>query len=185
MQYSVSAKDVLRGEAEALLSGIALDTKFFAIKTGVRTFEAAAYLRRMGADTVEVKTLFQNDFKDYLEKNRIVENAVVRFGRVAISRMDHEVSRAVAGQAADEMLSIAGIKGSAVLFLCDGQVFISARSMGQINMQVIMEKLGGGGSLTNAGAQLKDTTVSEAEARLLDALKEYFEEEGGKAGALR
>ena len=175
LQYMVSAHDVARVEAEALLAGIYLDTKGYTIKTGVRTFEAAAYLRRAGADTIEVKRLFQNDFDDQMTKYRIVTASHIYRDSIAIAVADYQVPRAIAAQAADELLTIHGVHGSFVVFKNDGETIISARSLGQLNVQVITEKLGGGGNITTAGAQPGKVPVEDVVANLKRAIDEVDE----------
>lgn len=164
------------GEAEALLSGIMLDTKNFVLKTGVRTFEAAAYLRRKGADTVRVKRLFSDSIETYKAKYRIVSNAEIR-GNFAVASAEKEFTdiRITSAQAADELLSIQGVNASFVLFPAGGAVNISARSLGDVNVQLIMEAMGGGGHLTMAGAQLPGMTVAEAREKLIAVIGEYTE----------
>lgn len=163
-------------EAEALLAGIMLDTKNFVLKTGVRTFEAAAYLRRKGADTVRVKRLFADSIDAYKEKYRIVANARI-CDDYAIASTEAELHdiRISAAQAADELLSIQGVDASFVVYPAGGVVNISARSLGDVNVQLIMEQLGGGGHLTMAGAQLPDLSVKQAEDRLVSAIKKVKE----------
>lgn len=177
MQYLMDPGDFLRVEAEALMAGIMLDTKNFTMRTGGRTFEAAAYLRRAGADTGEVKKFFQNDLEGTIARYDIIQNAHMYKNNIAIAKVDHKVGRVTAAQAADELLNISGIDASFVLFPDEGTVFISARSMGDTNVQVILEKLGGGGNAATAGAQLPDTTLDEAAKRLVAAIDEYFEDE--------
>ncbi len=164
-----------RAEADALLAGIMLDTRNFVLHTGVRTFEAAAYLRRLGADTVAVKRMFSGGLEMYQKKSDLVSKAE-QYHHTAIVTTDADYSdcRAVPAQAADEMLSIQGIKASFVLCVAGDEVIISARSYGECNVQLIMEALGGGGHLTMAGAQLKNITVAEARQRLCAAIDEYF-----------
>ncbi len=142
------------------------------MKTGVRTFEAAAYLRRKGADTVNVKRLFSDSIDAYKSKYRIVSNARL-FGSFAVASADSEFPdiRISAAQAADELLSIRGVNASFVLFPAGGVVNISARSLGDVNVQLIMEALGGGGHLTMAGAQLSGVTVEEATKQLIAAIQ--------------
>lgn len=177
LQYVVATHDILRSEAEALLAGIYLDTKGFCIKTGARTFEAAAYLKRVGADTAEVKRIFQTDMESYLAKNDIITAMEVLYdGSIGMSVIDGDVNRAVAGQAADEMLGVSGITGSFVVYRSGESVDISARSYGHINVQLILEPLGGGGSLTTAGAQIPDGDVSEVSARLVRSIEKYMSE---------
>ncbi len=165
-----------RAEADALLAGIMLDTRNFVLHTGVRTFEAAAYLRRLGADTVTVKRMFSGGLEMYQKKSDLVAKAE-QYHHTAIvtTEQDYSDCRAVPAQAADEMLSIQGIKASFVLCVAGDEVIISARSYGECNVQLIMESLGGGGHLTMAGAQLKDTTVTLARERLCAAIDDYFE----------
>ncbi|SNS53660.1 c-di-AMP phosphodiesterase, consists of a GGDEF-like and DHH domains [Anaerovirgula multivorans] len=166
-------------EAEALLAGIAIDTKNFTFKTGVRTFEAAALLRRAGADTTSVKQLFQDDLSMVIAKAEVVKRAKVIKEAVAIStcEVNIEGSQLVAAQAADELLNIKGIRASFVLGKNDDtMIFISGRSMGDINVQVILEKLGGGGHLTVAGAQLEGVTMEEAKETLQKLIEEYLDE---------
>lgn len=160
-------------EAEALLSGIILDTKNFILKTGVRTFEAAAYLRRKGADTVRIKRMFSDSLDAYRAKHRIVSNAEI-FGNFAVASTDHEYPdiRISSAQAADELLSIQGVDASFVVFPADGAISISARSLGEVNVQLIMEALGGGGHLTMAGAQLNGLTVDQARSKLIGVIKQ-------------
>lgn len=171
VQY-IGDKMLTSTEAEALLAGIMLDTKNFVLKTGVRTFEAAAYLRRKGADTVNVKRLFSDSIDAYKSKYRIVSNARL-FGSFAVASADSEFPdiRISAAQAADELLSIRGVNASFVLFPAGGVVNISARSLGDVNVQLIMEALGGGGHLTMAGAQLSGVTVEEATKQLIAAIQ--------------
>jgi len=163
-------------EAQALMAGIMLDTKNFVLKTGVRTFEAAAYLRSCGADTVEVKRMFSDSIETYKAKYEIVSQAEI-FNGCAIAFTDKEFPnvRISSAQAADELLSIKGVNASFVIFPTDNVVNISARSLGDINVQLIMEVLGGGGHLTMAGAQLKDLTVEQARQKLIDIIKDTVE----------
>lgn len=175
VQYMGDGK-LAQTEAEALLSGIMLDTKNFVLKTGARTFEAAAYLRRKGADTVNVKRMFSDSIDAYKAKYRIVANADI-FGRFAVASTEKEFPdiRVASAQAADELLSIKGIDASFVLFPERDEVNISARSLGDVNVQLIMEALGGGGHLTMAGAQLEGLSVSGARERLIEAIREFEE----------
>lgn len=173
--YGVDSSDVLPIEAKGLLAGICMDTKFFNVRTGERTFEAAAALRRMGADTTEVKLLMQNDFQDTVAKYQIVRSARLYRGELAIAALNYETNRILAAQAADDMLNISGITASFVMFPDNGQTIISARSIGKVNVQVILEALGGGGNAMVAGAQLKDTPVTEALNRLVEAIDKFYE----------
>ena len=167
-----------REEAEALLAGMVLDTKQFTMRTGSRTFEAAAFLRRSGADTGDVKKLFQNDLEGTIAKYAIIQNAKLYREKIAIAVVDHTVGRITAAQAADELLNISGIDTSFVLFPDqEGRVILSARSMGDVNVQVVLEKLGGGGNAATAGAQVPGKGVDEVNDMLLQAIDAYLEEE--------
>ncbi len=162
-----------RLEAEALLAGIMLDTKNFVLKTGVRTFEAAAYLRRKGADTVEVKRLFSDSIDTYKAKYQMVSGAEI-FNSCAIASADENCAdiRVASAQAADELLGIQGVNASFVMYPTGGGINISARSLGSVNVQVIMEALGGGGHQTMAGAQLPDVTMEEAREKLVGLISD-------------
>lgn len=162
----------------ALLAGITVDTKQFAFNVGSRTFDAAGYLRRNGADLSSVKLMFQNDFSSYVRCANVVERAKIRKSGIAISVCDDNTpdGQLLAAQAADELLGIRSIYAAFVLAKIDDMVAISGRSYGQINVQMILEKLGGGGHLTMAGAQLKGVTTEEAVAQLEAAIDEYERE---------
>lgn len=163
--------------AEALLSGIMLDTRNFVLSTGSRTFEAAAYLKGIGADTVSVKQLFANNFENYKQKNAIISTAVTYKGcAVAVATEHFDDVRIIASQVANELLNVAGVKSSYVLFEENNQINISARSLGEMNVQVIMEYLGGGGHLTMAATQLSGMTMGDAVVKLENAINQYFEE---------
>lgn len=174
--YAVEKKDVLPIEAKSLLAGICLDTKFFNVRTGERTFEAAAALRRMGADTTEVKKLLQNDFQDTMAKYQIIKSSRLYRQEIAIAALNTPTTRVLAAQAADELLNIAGITASFVMYPDGDQVIISARSIGSANVQVILEPLGGGGNTATAGAQLKNTNVKDALDRLVESIDKFYEE---------
>lgn len=162
-------------ESEALLAGIMLDTHNFIMRTGVRTFEAAAYLKSCGADIISVKQLFTDDIEDYKIRNTIVSSAdMYRECAIAIADVADQDIRVISSQAADEMLNITGVKASFVLYPADGFVNISARSMGKINVQLIMEALGGGGHQTMAAAQLDDISLTDAKVRLLSEIDKYY-----------
>lgn len=179
LQYMVQTSEIQREEAECLLAGIYLDTKGFSIKTGVRTFEAAAYLKRAGAEMVEVKKLFQSTFHEYMMCQRIISSARDCGGGVILAISGEELpDRVLAAQAADSLLNIIGVRASIVAFRQGGDTIVSARSLGQINVQIVMEKLGGGGNITAAGAQLRGVEMEEAEPRILDAVSEYLAENG-------
>jgi len=165
-------------EAEALYAGITMDTKNFIFKTGVRTFEAASFLRRAGVDTVSVKRLFQHNMQTFTTIARIVETAETVHGNIAVSVCTEDIAdkHLIIAQAADELLNISGIVSSFVMCKADNEIIISGRSFGDINVQLILEKLGGGGHLTVAGAQLFGVSVEEAKKQLLQAIEEYYEE---------
>ena len=175
LQYAVAMSDILTQEAAALLAGIVLDTKNFGVRTSSRTFEAAAFLRRIGADTVEVKKLFQNDLPSTVARYRIIQNAKLYRDGIAISALDYTASRTIAAQAADELLNISGIDASFVLYPQGDQTMISARSIGDANVQVILEPLGGGGNAATAGAQVKNHTVQETMEELLRSIDRFYE----------
>ena len=160
-----------RLEAESLLAGIMLDTKNFVLKTGVRTFEAAAYLRRKGADTVEVKRLFSNSIDTYKAKYQLVSGAEI-FNSCAIACTEESGSdiRVASAQAADELLGIQGVKASFVIYSCKEGISISARSLGDVNVQLIMEALGGGGHQTMAGAQITGSTMEHVRQKLVELI---------------
>ncbi len=157
--------------AEALMSGITLDTKNFVMKTGVRTFEAAAYLRSLGADTVKVKQLFSNSMKTQKDKSEVMKNAAM-YENCAVGVVDFESDdvRIVASQAADELLNIDDVRASFVAFKTGDTINISARSYGELNVQLVMEELGGGGHQTMAAAQLQGETFENALSRLKKAI---------------
>ena len=170
VQY-IKGSAIDSADAQALLAGIMLDTKNFVLKTGVRTFEASAFLRRRGADTVAVKKLFSDSLDTYKQKAQLVSGAEIYKGcAIASSSWEMEDLRIAAAQAADELLSIMGVNASFVLYRVGNDVSISARSLGDINVQLILEEFGGGGHFTMAGAQLKNTTIGEARRALLHAL---------------
>lgn len=175
LEYAVEQKDVLPVEAKALMAGIFLDTKSFNVRTGERTFEAAAYLHQLGADTVEAKKLLQNDFKDTMEKYQIIKAARLYRQDIAIAALDSATSRTLAAQAADELLNISGITASFVLYPDGDQVIISARSIGSANVQMILEPLGGGGNTATAGAQIHGSNVKEVLVQLRESINQYFE----------
>ena len=177
VQYFNDGTSITRLEAEALLSGIMLDTKNFIIKSGVRTFEAAAYLRRSGADLVRVNGWFASSIETYHQRAKLISSSEIING-CAISYQDEftqELLLAVP-QTADELLHIKEVLASFVMYRRDGVVSVSARSFGDVNVQLIMEKLGGGGHLTMAGAQVTAESCLEVKQKLISAIDEYFEE---------
>ena len=175
LQYLIEPGDLLKAESEALLAGIVLDTKNFGVRTSSRTFEAAAFLRRIGADTVEVKKLFQNDLPSTIARYKIIQNAKLYRDHIAISALDYTATRTIAAQAADELLNISGIMTSFVLYPDGDVVFLSARSIGSCNVQVVLEKLGGGGNAATAGAQIRDKSVREVLTELVASIDQFYE----------
>ena len=176
LQELTDPGDVTRAEAEAMLAGIVLDTKGFTIRTGERTFDAAAFLRRIGADTADVKKYAQSDFSHASEKFDILRSAKVYRENIAIAVRETETDRVVAAQAADELLNIAGISASFVAYATEaGGVVISARSIGDVNVQLIVEKLGGGGNKSAAGAQIENMSLRDAVNTLCVSIDEYLD----------
>lgn len=174
LTYTVEAKSILPCELAALMAGIVLDTKGFTVRVNSRTFEAAAFLRYQGVDPVDVKRLFQSGLEETVSRYRIIEAAKIYRDCIAITCADYQVNRALAGQAADELLSIDGIRTAFVLYLQNDAVFISARSIGTVNVQVILEPLGGGGNAATAGAQLRGVSMEEAKEKLTASIDNYF-----------
>jgi c-di-AMP phosphodiesterase-like protein len=168
LQYMAEKKSVSRLEAEMLLGGIIVDTNSFSVKTGVRTFEAASWLRRNGADTAAVRQYLQSDMEDFRQRAGIISNAEFLSGGIAVSRNEgrHGNAQIINAQAADELLDIKGIKASFVIGETPDEVVISARSLGEVNVQKIMERLGGGGHLTTAAAQLKGRSADDVAIEL-------------------
>ena len=181
--YLLEPGDLLKTEAEALLAGIVLDTKNFTNRTGGRTFEAAAYLRRAGADTQDVQRMFQSDLESMIDRYAIIRQAVLYREDLAIAAIDEECERVTAAKAADELLTLSGVQASFVFYPKDGGVYISARSLGEVNVQVIVETLGGGGNSTSAGGQLPGVTVDQVRQKLQEAIDKYYEKsnQGGTA----
>lgn len=176
IEYSQVEVELTTIEIEALYAGIVLDTKNFTFKTGVRTFEAAAYLRKCGVDIIKVKKWFQNDLETYQAISNIVSKSEIINDSIAISIYDKNDKNAniIAAKAADELLTIGGITASFVLGQTDEKVYISGRSIGDINVQIILEKLGGGGHITLAGAQLENISLEDAKQELINRINEYF-----------
>lgn len=181
LQYMVPTSEVLKTEAECMLAGIYLDTKGFTVKTGVRTFEAAAYLKRAGADMSEVMKLFQCSFEEYIARQRIIAGAQDCGEGIVLAVTQDEVDRATAAKAADNLLNINGVRASVVVFRNGDDVLVSARSDGTVNVQLIMEYLGGGGNHSSAGAQIMHGSVREVEVDARHAIERYqqSEEEDG------
>ena len=181
LQYFDSRCKTTKTEAEALLSGIMLDTKSFSMRAGARTFEAAAYLKKLGADTVKVKQLFSGSLESYKHRSDIVSGAEIYRGCALSFAKSYGDIGLVAPQAADELLTIEGVAASVVMFKTETGVSFSARSLGGMNVQVIMEALGGGGHQTMAGAQVKDITPAQAKKRLREAIDDYYDKAEGHA----
>ena len=174
LQEVIEQSDILKCEADAMLAGIVLDTKSFTLRTGDRTFDAAAYLRRAGADTTEVKKLLQTGMADTIARYKIMQSAELYRG-VAIAAPTEPQNRIVAAQAADELLNISGVNASIVVAPDgNGGVFASARSIGELNVQLIMEKLGGGGNRSAAAVQFKDKSLPEAVHAVYAAIDDYL-----------
>ncbi len=179
LQYMDNKVMLTKLEAEAMYAGIFMDTKNFTFKTGVRTFDAASFLKKYGVDTVDVKKMFQSDLVHYSSKAKIVGCAEFVRESIAISVSESEVSDTlvVVAQAADELLGIEGVEASFVIAPIGDEIIISGRSWGALNVQLILEKLGGGGHLTVAGAQLREISIEEAKEQLLSAIDEYIAEQ--------
>lgn len=180
LQYLQDSDRLSQKEAEILYAGMFLDTKGFIFKTGVRTFEAASYLRRMGVNPVNVRRLFKSDISSYTMKAEIISGAKIYRDNIAIAVADGEGANlpVVVAQAADELLDIVGVEASFVIAKHMGRVLISGRSLDSINVQVILEKLGGGGHITIAGTQLDDVSIEDAELMLKTAINNVvFDEE--------
>lgn len=178
LEYQQKNVNLSKIEATAMLAGIIVDTKSFTLRTGSRTFDAASYLRSKGADTVLVQHFMKEDINQYIRRSELIQRAEILYDTVAISKADdHEVyDQVLIAQAADTLLTLNGIEASFVISRRrDGQVGISARSLGNVNVQIIMEQLNGGGHLTNAATQLEETTIDEAKSLLQNILLRYFE----------
>ena len=179
LQYAEVNVELKKIEAEALYAGIMMDTKSFTFKTGVRTFEAAAYLRKCGVDIIRVKKWFQSDLESFNKIADIVKNAEIIDNSIAIAVCEDTNYKDVSllcAKAADELLTISDVTASFVLGNTGEKICISGRSIGDINVQIILEKLGGGGHITLAGAQVEDMTMEEAKQELIIRINEYFTE---------
>ena len=179
LSYMDDKINLTKFEAEALLSGITVDTKNFSFQTGVRTFEAASILKRAGADTTVVRQLFRDDFNTFVYKAEVIKSSKIVSDIIALGRLEREMDNSllIAAQAADELLSINGVEASFVMTYVNNKIHISGRSLGKISVQIILEKLGGGGHLTSAGTQLDNLNMEEAETLLIKTIDEYIEEE--------
>ena len=175
LQYILSPQELLKTEAEALLAGIVLDTKSFTVKTGVRTFEAAAYLRQIGADTIDVRKMFSGNLEGYIKRYQLISEARHICPGISLVVSRTPVDRAVAAQAADELINISDVTAAFVVFAeAAGGTAVSGRSYGKVNVQFVLEKIGGGGSMNMAGAQFKDKTPDEVVPMLTAAVEEYL-----------
>ncbi len=177
LSYMGDEIELTKFEAEALLAGITVDTKNFSFQTGVRTFEAASTLKRAGADSTAVSQFFRDDIATFVYKAEVIQSSKVIASKIALGKLERDMDNSIliAAQAADELLTVNGIEASFVLTTVGGRIHISGRSLGNISVQLILEKLGGGGHLTSAGAQL-ETNMSEAEAILINTIEEYLQE---------
>lgn len=175
LQYLVEPNDLLQEEAGALLAGIVLDTKNFTMRTGGRTFEAAAYLRRAGADTTEVRRYFQSDLDSMVQRYDIIRTAKMVHGDIAVAVAEKEVARVTAAKAADDLLTLEGIQASIVLYRQGDGVSMSGRSLGEVNVQVLLEKLGGGGNATSAGGHVPECGLESVRQKLLAAIDSYYD----------
>ena len=177
LQELVAQSDILKVEADALLSGVVMDTKNFTIRTGERTFDAAAFLNRAGADTISVKKILQNDLDDTVSRYKILQQVRRYRDNIAVAVIEEPQDRTVAAQAADEMLNITGMQASIVIYPSEnGGVIMSARSIGDINVQLLLEELGGGGNKSAAGVQLEGISLREGAERLFLAIDNYLSE---------
>lgn len=174
IQYMVQKPNLTAIEAEGLLAGIFMDTKGFSFKSGVRTFEAASFLRGLGADTVEIKKMFMDNMEDYLLIADTIRSAEVKNG-IAIAVAPGRIKKGfIAAKAADELLNIAGINACFVLAQINSDIIISGRSSGEVNVQVILEAIGGGGHMNMAGAQLNKISLENAKKVLKDSIKKHL-----------
>lgn len=173
IQYMIDKPNLTRIEAEGLLAGIFMDTKGFSFKTGVRTFEAASFLKSLGADPIEIKKMFSDDLEDYLLIAETIKEAEVN-NNIAIAITPKNVDTVIIAKAADELLNISGISVSFVLGEINDEVYVSGRSIGDVNVQIVLEALGGGGHMNIAGAKMKNKTIEEVIDQLKDAIKKYL-----------
>ena len=174
VQYLVDRDSILRLEAEALLAGIVLDTKSFSINTGSATFDAAAFLRRVGADTADVKRLLQSDIDTATARYDLMRGASIYIDGIALTSSNEVINRISIAQAADELLNITGVHTSFAVAMDGEDVFVSGRSIGGVNVQLILEQLGGGGSQSTAGLQVRGASVEQVVLDLQKAIDKYF-----------
>ncbi len=179
IQYTDYDIKIHKLTAEGLLGGIYLDTKNFEFKTGVRTFEAASYLRNIGADTLAVKRFFNSYAEDFLVKAEIIQRTEIINERICLAYSKKEIDNIniVIAKAADELLNIKNIEASFVLGMKGDTVFVSARSLGNINVHVLMEKIGGGGHIDIAGTQIRDVSLTQAYDMVKQVIEDYLEDE--------
>lgn len=173
IQYMVDKPKLTRTEAEGLLAGIFMDTKGFSFKTGVRTFDAASFLKSLGADSIEIKKMFTDDLQDYLLIAETIRSAEVN-DSTAIAVAPKNIGTVIIAKSADELLNISGISVSFVLGEVNDDIYISGRSVGDVNVQIVLEALGGGGHMNIAGAKIPNSTIEEAIDQLKDAMKKYL-----------
>lgn len=178
LSYMSNKVNLTKFEAEALLAGITVDTKNFSFQTGVRTFEAASILKRAGADTVSVRQFFRDDYNTFIHKAEVIKSSKIIFDIIAIGRLEEEMddSLLIAAQSANELLNINGVEASFVMTYVNEKLHISGRSLGNISVQLILERLGGGGHLTSAGTQLNNVTMDEAEEILEETIDKFLRE---------
>lgn len=178
LQYIDDGRKMTTFEARALYIGLVMDTKNFVMKTGVRTFDAASYLRRYGVDPMSVKSIFSVQQSDYNNKSDIVKRAEFISDNIAVSVCREKIPNiiVVSSRAADDMLGIVGVQASFVIYPIEGGVGISGRSLGAVNVQLVLEKLGGGGHMMVAGAQIRGVSFEEAKKKLIEAVNIYMEE---------
>lgn len=175
IQYIMDRPKISKEEAEGLLAGIFMDTKGFSLKTGVRTFDAASFLKNKGADTIEVKNMFTDNLEDYLTIAETIKSADVDYAKkTAIAVCPDNVDPVIVAKAADELLNISGIKVSFVLADINKEIYISGRSVGEINVQVVLESIGGGGHMNIAATKLQDIDLEEAKKILREAMQKYL-----------
>jgi c-di-AMP phosphodiesterase-like protein len=173
IQYMVDRPNLTRIEAEGLLAGIFMDTKGFSFKTGVRTFDAASFLKSLGADPIEIKKMFTDDLEDYLLIAETIKAAEVN-DNAAIAVTPKNIDTVIIAKAADELLNISGISVCFVLGEVNNEIYISGRSIGDINVQIVLEVLGGGGHMNIAGAKIQNKTIEEVVSELKEAMKKYL-----------
>lgn len=178
LSYMSDNINLTKFEAEALLSGITVDTNNFSYQTGVRTFEAASILKRAGADTVAVRKLFRDDHDTFLYKAQVIKSSKIVYDNIAIGRLEEDIENGllIAAQSSNELLDIKGVMASFVLTYSNDRIHISGRSLGDISVQLILESLGGGGHFNSAGTQLMGVSMDKAEEMLMEGIDKYLRE---------